>query len=75
MKADVKRLESAKAQVARDLSRYPWFRGVGIGLVTKEPGVVVSVSRDGEARARSILEERNPGVPLRVRVLGPVRKR
>jgi len=75
MKAKAERLESAKAQVVRDLQRYPWFRGAGIGVVTKGPGVVVSVSVEGEARARAILEEHDRGVPLRVRVLGTVRKR
>jgi hypothetical protein len=53
----------------------PWLMGVGIGIVSDEPGVVVNVDSSGEEAARAILSEIDIDVPAVVRVVGPVKKR
>lgn len=68
-------IERAKAVVLREIGKEPWLRSVGIGLVAHEPGLVVGVAPIGERAARKALAGMKCQVPVRVQVLGQVRKR
>lgn len=70
-----KMIEDAKAHVLRAIGDEPWLKGVGIGLIADEPGIVISVAPDGEEAACAILDEVKTRVPARIQVLGPIRKR
>jgi hypothetical protein len=75
MRAEERRLAAAVEKVRRKLSGVEWVRGVGVGLVDRLPGIVISVRPDAARRARVVLGELEVGVPVKVRAVGPVRKR
>lgn len=72
---DASRLNSAKLSLSTLGSKEAWWRGIGIGLVGKTPGLIVSVRTDALAEARAFVKAAAPGVPVEVRGLGEVRAR
>ncbi len=74
MSASKEQLQRAKKYVSDQIGDAPWMRGIGIGLVEDEAGVVVSVAADGAKAARMAIDKLRLPFPVRIRVLGPIRK-
>jgi hypothetical protein len=75
MSRTAKQLESAMTRLRRSLHDPDWLTGLGIGLVDDEPGIVVSVRPDAIEVARKAVADVALEVPVRVRGVGPIRKR
>ena len=75
MSKAVAELMTAKEAVLERVKEEEWLTSVGIGLVDRRPGLVLSVRRRATAKAERLLKEEQLDVPCRIREVGPIRAR
>lgn len=75
MSASANTLQREQARLLGRLDDAEWLRGVGIGLVDGEPGLVISAALGAGDTAQRAVRAVRLKVPYRIRELGPVRKR
>lgn len=68
-------LQREQARLLEALGNAAWLRGVGIGLVRGEPGLVISATTGASELAVRAVRDAALTVPYRIRELGRVRKR
>lgn len=68
-------LNTAKKALLSQAKNEEWLMSIGIGLVDAVPGLIVSVKLRATAQAQKLLAAARVSVPVRIREIGPVRKR
>jgi hypothetical protein len=75
MSSTANTLQREQARLLDRLDDAGWLRGVGIGIVNGEPGLVISAAAGAREAAQAAADAAKLAVPFRIRELGPVRKR